>query len=152
MKKYLAFLTVCCLVFACTNTAYFEENTVIANRKWDYNQTPTFQVKIDDSLAKYDIYINLRHTNLYDYSNIFVLLHGKGKGLADTTLRKEIKLAELDGKWLGNSSGSLYEIQQLVKQGYSFPDTGIYTFAIEQNMRVNPLLEVTDVGIKIIKR
>jgi gliding motility-associated lipoprotein GldH len=151
--KNLLILSVCCLLgVACTNNAYFEENKVVSNRAWDYNQQPSFEVKIDDKVAKYDVFINLRHTNLYDYSNIYVLLHEKGNGLPDTAYRKEIKLAELDGKWIGQSSGSLYEVQYLAKKNFTFPDTGTYTFALEQNMRVNPLLEVTDVGIKLIKK
>lgn len=137
---------------SCSNEAYFEQNKVITNRAWDYGQKPSFAVKIDDKNAKYDVIINLRHSNHYDYSNIYVLLHEKGKGLADTAIRKEIKLAELDGKWIGQSSGSLYEIQYLAKDNLTFPDTGTYTFALEQNMRVNPLLEINDVGIKIVKK
>lgn len=152
MKRFLAFLVLFSLFSGCTSDAYFEENKAIANRSWDYNQIPSFEFKIEDNKAKYDVYINLRHTNLYDFSNIYVLLHPKGKGLADTSYRKEIKLAELDGKWVGQSSGSLYEIQYLAKSNFTFPDTGLYTFELEQNMRINPLLEVTDVGIKIIKK
>lgn len=152
MKKFIAFLFVCNVLFACSSDAYFEENKAVLDRTWHYYQVPSFAVKIEDNKAKYDVYINLRHTNLYDYSNLYLLLHSKGKGISDTSYRKEIKLAELDGKWVGQSSGSLYEIQYLAKSNFSFPDTGVYTFGLEQNMRVNPLLEVTDVGIKIIKK
>ena len=152
MKKYLFIFFVCYFLSSCTDNALYNENKAIVNRSWEYSQIPSFSVKIDDKKAKYDIFINVRHTNLYDYSNLFVLLHEKGKGLIDTSYRKEIKLAELDGKWLGHSSGSLYEIQYLAKPNFSFPDTGTYTFAIEQNMRTNPLLEINDVGIKIIKK
>jgi len=152
MKKFLAFLVVCNLFSSCTSDAYYEENKEVTDRSWNYSQVPSFAVNIKDNKAKYDVYINLRHTNLYDYSNIYLLLHAKGKGIADTSYRKEIKLAELDGKWVGQSSGSLYEIQYLAKSNFTFPDTGVYTFGLEQNMRVNPLPEVTDVGIKIIKK
>ena len=40
----------------------------------------------------------------------------------------------------------------LAKKDYSFPDTGIYTFTVEQNMRDNPLKNVVDVGIKVVKQ
>ena len=152
MKKYLVLFFVCIILMSCSNNAVFEQNKVINNKSWEYSQIPTFVVKIEDNKAKYDVIINLRHTNLYDYSNIYLLFHEKGKGLKDTAYRKEIKLAEFDGKWTGKSSGSLYENQYLAKKNFSFPDTGTYTFSIEQNMRVNPLLEVSDVGIKIIKK
>lgn len=152
MKKYLAICLISYLFSACTSDAYFEENRVITNRSWEYSEIPSFEVQIDDNTVKYDVYINLRHTNKYDFSNIFLLLHEKGKGLKDTAYRKEIKLAELDGRWIGKSSGSLYHIQHLAKENFTFPDTGKYIFRIEQNMRVNPLLDISDVGIKVIKK
>lgn len=152
MKSFLAFIVLSFWLLSCTNDAYFEENKVINDRSWDYNQKPSFSVKIEDNKAKYDVFINLRHTNQYDYSNLFVLLHEKGNHLLDTAYRKEIKIAELDGKWTGKPAGALYEIQFLAKSNFSFPDTGIYTFTLEQNMRVNPLPEINDVGIKLVKK
>lgn len=137
---------------ACDNQAIFDQNTTITNRSWSYDQKPTFVVDVKDSTAKYNVYINLRHTSEYDYSNLFLLLHQKGSQIQDTAYRKEIKLAELDGKWLGKSAASLYEIEYLAKENFIFPDTGKYTYAIEQNMRENPLKNIADVGIKVVKQ
>ena len=149
MKKYLAILL---LFISCTDSAFFEQNKAITNRKWEYKDQPSFEVKIEDKQAKYDVYLNIRHTHEYDFSNLFILLHRHSKGIADTAIRKELSFAELDGKWKGKAAGNLYEIESLALQNVSFPDTGIYTFAIEQNMRINPLLDISDVGIKIIKK
>lgn len=137
---------------SCTNNAVYEENRAISERSWSYDEKPRFDVHIDDNKPKYNIYINLRHTNEYDFSNIFVLLHEKGSKLADTAYRKEISLAQLDGRWLGNSAGSIYEVQYLAKENFTFPDTGVYTFVIEQNMRQDPLKDIVDVGIKVVKQ
>lgn len=153
MTKYLAislFSLFTCV--SCNQDAYYEVNQNIDNRAWSYNDKVKFDVPIDDSQAKYDVYINLRHDNAYDYSNIYVLLHQQGKNLQDTFIRKEIKLAELDGKWLGKSAGNVFETQSLVQENVSFPDTGTYHFEIEQNMRVNPLKDVVHVGLKIVKK
>lgn len=152
MNKFLALPFFIILLLSCVDNSFYEENHVIAKQSWDYNQQPTFSINITENQAKYDLYINIRHTNQYDFSNLYVLLHESGKGLIDTAYRKEIKLAELDGKWTGKSSGSLYEIQYLAKENFSFPDTGTYKFALEQNMRVNPLKDISDVGIKLIKK
>lgn len=137
---------------SCTDSAYFEQNKSIENRSWEYNNSPKFDVTIDDTDARYDVFINLRHGGGYDFANIFVLLHQKGPQLLDTAYRQEISLAQLDGRWLGRSAGALYEVQHLAHRDFMFPDTGIYTFTIEQNMRQNPLLDVSDVGIKLVKK
>ncbi|WP_164110020.1 MULTISPECIES: gliding motility lipoprotein GldH [Sphingobacterium] len=153
MVKYLLYSCVT-LIFlvSCTNDAVYEKNQPISNRSWSYEEKPHFEVHIEDNKSKYNLYINLRHSNDYDFSNIFVLLHEKGNKLIDTAYRKEIPLAQLDGRWLGNSAGSLYEVQYLAKENFVFPDTGVYTFAIEQNMRETPLKDVVDVGIKVVKQ
>jgi len=61
-------------------------------------------------------------------------------------------LAKSDGKWIGKSSGSLYNQQSIIHQDYVFPDTGLYTISIEQNMRDNPLQEITDIGLTVIPK
>jgi gliding motility-associated lipoprotein GldH len=154
MMKFFLFCALLLAMFmmSCTDAAYFEQNKAISNRSWAYSDVPEFAVHIDDSTATYDVYINLRHSGGYDFSNIYVLLHQAGSKLLDTAYRAEITLAELDGRWLGQSAGTLYELQYLAHQNFVFPDTGIYTFAIEQNMRQNPLKDVADVGIKLVKK
>lgn len=153
MIKYFVFSLVIALsLSSCSNDTVFEQNTAIDNRSWGYDQKPSFAIDIKDNTAKYNIYINLRHTGNYDYSNIYVLLHEKGNKLTDTAYRKEIRLAELDGRWLGKSAASLYEIEYLAKENFTFPDTGVYTFSVEQNMRENPLKDIADIGIKVTKK
>ncbi|SRR5690606_1163348 len=155
MKKFVYIFFVWFTFFftlSCEYDAFYEQNEAITSRSWTYQDIPEFPVHIVDKNAKYDIFINLRHGSDYDFSNIFVLLHQKGPQLADTTYREEIPLAQLDGRWLGRSAGGLYEVQYLAHPDFVFPDTGIYTFGIEQNMRQNPLTDISDVGIKLIKK
>lgn len=148
----LTFVTILFFASACSNDAYYEQNNSITNRSWEYNNKISFPVHIDDSKAKYDVYVNLRHSADYNYANIYFLLHQNGPHLLDTAYRKEITLAQLDGRWLGKSAGNLYETQYLAHQNFMFPDTGIYTFSLEQNMRENPLKDISDVGIKLVKK
>lgn len=137
------------LAMACADTAVLDKNVAIADHTWYYDDQPQLTAHITDTVQRYDIYLNLRHTPDYRYSNIFLLVHQSGPGLPDTTERFELHLAEPDGRWLGRSTGSMYAHQQLIKENVHFPDTGLYRFIIEQNMREDPLPEVADVGIRI---
>ncbi len=137
------------LVVSCTDTAVLDKNIAIADNAWHYDDQPRLTAHITNAGQPYDIYLNLRHTPDYRYSNIFLLVHQSGPGIQDTTERFELRLAEPDGRWLGRSAGSMYAHQQLIKDNVYFPDTGLYHFIIEQNMRENPLGEVADVGIRI---
>jgi len=155
MKKFVhgiwIFLTLL-LAVSCGYDAFYEQNKPITNRSWTYDDKAEFPIHITEKQAKYDVFINLRHGPDYDFSNIFVLLHQKGPQLTDTAYRKEIPLAQLDGRWLGKSAGTLYEVQYLAHPNFVFPDTGVYTFVLEQNMRQNPLIDISDVGIKLVKK
>ena len=137
------------LIVACTDTAVLDKNVAIAGNAWHYDDQPELIAHITNTDQQYDVYLNLRHTPDYRYSNIFVRIHQSGPGMPDTTERFELRLAEPDGRWLGRSTGSLYAHQQLIKENVHFPDTGLYHFTIEQNMRENPLREVADVGLRI---
>jgi gliding motility-associated lipoprotein GldH len=43
----------------------------------------------------------------------------------------------------------LYSYQLPIYLNYRFPAKGTYIFELEQNMRDNPLKEITDVGLRV---
>jgi gliding motility-associated lipoprotein GldH len=135
----------------CTDpNAVIDQNSSIENHNWSYANKIKNDVKIDDASIFYNICINLRVTGDYRYSNIFMLVKRTGPGLNAIT-RFELKLAEPDGRWLGTGSGNLYSYQVPVITNFKFPAKGTYHFEIEQNMRDNPLHEVSDVGLRVEK-
>ena len=128
-----------------------DKNTQIDNHNWSYDNLVKYDVKIEDESIPYNLYLNLRVTGDYKYSNIFVLVHQTGPDNKPAVTRYEFKLANADGEWLGKGSGNLYSYQVIFKSAYHFPSKGVYHFAIEQNMRDNPLHEISDVGLRIEK-
>lgn len=139
------------LVFlsACTDTALTDTNVSLPNRNWSYENKVRIPVTVSDPSKRYAIYLNLRQTADYPYSNIFIRLHCSGPGMKRLTERLEFPLAQPDGQWLGSGSGSLISNQIPVKTGFRFPAKGSFVFEIEQNMRDNPLREVSDVGLRV---
>lgn len=133
----------------CGDNALVDVNKPLNNRNWDYGTRVRESVEIKDVSIPYNVYLNLRHTANYKYSNIFVLISQEGGGLKKTKERREFKLAYPDGEWLGNGSGNFYSYQLLFRQNYRFPKPGVYTFQFEQNMRDNPLREISDVGLRV---
>lgn len=126
-----------------------DQNTDISNQNWTYFNKIKTDVKVDDTAVPYNIYFNLRHSSVYKYSNIFVLVHQTSPDHQTKTLRYEFKLANPDGEWLGNGSGNLYSYRLPLYTNYRFPAKGTYSFTFEQNMRDNPLREVADVGLRV---
>ncbi|MCC8424555.1 gliding motility lipoprotein GldH [Mucilaginibacter sp. UR6-11] len=136
----------------CTDpAAVIDQNTEIVNNNWAYTNKINHTVKIDNEQIAYNLYFNLRVTGDYKYSNLFVLVHQTNPDKKTTTTRYELKLANADGEWLGQGSGNLYSFQIPFKLDYKFPAKGTYIFQIEQNMRDNPLREISDVGLRVEK-
>ncbi|MES2829156.1 MAG: gliding motility lipoprotein GldH [Bacteroidota bacterium] len=147
----LSLLTVS-LFWGCDTNTIVDTNLVMPERNWTYANKTVAVVDVSDSLQAYSIYLKLRHTTDYRYSNIFVLLHISGAGVKKQTKRFEYTLAQPDGQWNGSGSGNLFTYTFPLFTNYKFPKKGKYRFEIEQNMRDNPLKEISDAGIKILKQ
>ena len=131
---------------------YFQEYTEIENQSWDMKNVKSFDFEIRDTNALYDFFFNLRNTNDYPYANIFVfwkLESPDGKTKTDTA---QFILARPNGQWLGNSASGTVIDNSMYFFKTKLPTRGVYTFNFTQGMRDNELLEVKDVGLKIIKR
>ena len=134
----------------CTDkNALIDQNNQVPDHNWTYLNTFGFSFKIDDDKIPYNLYVNLRVTADYKYSNIFVMITQTDPDKKTEIKRHEFKLADQDGRWLGKGSGDLYSYQLPFRSNYRFPQSGIYHIYIEQNMRDNPLRHVSDVGLRV---
>lgn len=154
----LSFLAACLLlVTACDSNRVFEQNREIENGTWNVLDTISFQVEIRDSTNPHNIYINVRNSGAYGYSNLFMFIttsFPNGKTSKDTV---ECILADQQG-WLGSGLGDIWDNQILYRSRVRFPLLGGYTFSYEQAQRsgekalIESLPEILDVGIRIEKQ
>jgi gliding motility-associated lipoprotein GldH len=154
MKKtnlflWIAFSVLAIGIFGCNTNNLIDTNVELPNRNWSYVDKAKAVVGIKDPAKAFAIKFKLRHTADYRYANIFILMHISGPGLPKVTRRFEYRLAEADGQWLGKGSGNLYIYTLPLLTNYHFPKSGNYTIELEQNMRDNPLKEISDVGILV---
>jgi gliding motility-associated lipoprotein GldH len=147
-----AFVAILLSQSGCTDKgAIIDQHNMVPDHDWTYLNKFSFNFKIDDEKSLYNVYMNLRVTSSYKYSNMFVLITQTGPDKKAKVKRYELKLANKAGEWLGTGSGNLYNYQLSFLTNYKFPAKGNYTFTIEQNMRDNPLHEVSDVGLRVEK-
>ncbi|TCD00026.1 gliding motility lipoprotein GldH [Pedobacter frigidisoli] len=143
----IGFLFIAFLISGCTANV-IDSNIEIPQRAWSYRNHISTPFEIKDNTKAYNIYFKLRHTADYKYSNIFILAHFKD-GKNRVTKRYQYKLAKNDGEWLGSGSGNVFNYTLPMLTNHRFPKNGKFEIEIEQNMRDNPLLEVSDAGILV---
>ncbi|MFK7905631.1 MAG: gliding motility lipoprotein GldH [Chitinophagales bacterium] len=149
--KYIMVFALAIALVGCDENRVFDQNTELTDRSWDYENTLSYEVEIADTNLRYNVYVNLRHTNQYTNSNLWVLLYTTFPSGEKLERRVELPLASKEGKWYGNHSGSIVNHQIQIQENAIFPEKGTYRFEIEQNMRRNPLGEILDVGLRVEK-
>jgi gliding motility-associated lipoprotein GldH len=152
LKKTFLFLIVNFLLFtACTTVDVFEKNVTIPNHEWSSSFKPEIVFEIKDTLARYNIFAVIRHTDAYRYKNIWVNLYTKFPGDSIKKQPLDLRLATDDKGWLGSGMDDIYEHRIIITDEAKFLRSGTYRFSLENIMREDPLEHVMNVGIRVEK-
>ncbi|MEI7499229.1 MAG: gliding motility lipoprotein GldH [Bacteroidota bacterium] len=150
-KTFLFVLLLIGIMISCDSKRIFEENFVVEKGTWNVKNKMKFEVNISDIKSRYNVYINIRNSPEYPYSNLYLFMSTffpDGKIAHDTL---ELTLADYDGRWLGSGMGSIKFSRFLLQKGVLFKQKGTYRFELEQAMRVNNLKGIRDIGLRIEK-
>lgn len=156
MKYYLKYgliLLIITIFCSCGDkNVIFDESVIIPESFWNNEESPYFDVMIDDTVSNYAFYFNVRHLENYRYSNLYVFLHTTFPNGNRTNDTIECILAYPDGRWIGKGSGSMRNSQILLNNNLRFPLKGNYHFEIEQAMREPVLKGIIDIGLRFEKQ
>jgi gliding motility-associated lipoprotein GldH len=129
----------------------FEKNLPINCDGWRLDDSLVYEVKIDDIQQKYDLSINVRHRDIYEFMNLYVNIITR---MPNNSIKKEIislPLCDDGGKWYGNCSGDVCFQRMYLMKNVVFPIAGVYTFRINQEMRTEELRNLFDIGLRVEK-
>lgn len=157
-SSILGFMLVMFSMLSCDSKAVFDQYQPIPNQ-WHKDSLITFKIEAPDTTKSYNLFINLRNTNAYKYSNLFIiseLNYPNGKTVIDTL---EYKMTAPNGAFLGQGFSDVKE-NKLWYKGYEkpfvFDESGAYTFTLQHAMRkqgeVNGIVElegITDIGFRV---
>lgn len=157
VKLFLLPFASCILYLAaCTTIDLYEKNATIPGHSWKSSFTPSFSFVINDTTRPYELLLVLRHTEKYNYTNIYINLYVQAPGDTVRKIQFDLPLAGSDG-WTGTGMDDIYEHRISLNKGlaennFSVKRKGEYHFRIEQIMREDPLKEVLNAGIRIEKK
>ena len=163
MKRFknisLYFLTAYCsqlVTVSCTTIDLYEKSVTIPGHSWKTSYKPSFTFTIKDTSSAYQLFLILRHTDKYNFNNIYINLYTKQPGQDSTqSVRYDLTLATNEKGWLGSGMDDIYEHRIALTpagQKFYFKKSGDYTFNLEQIMREDPLNNVLNVGLRIEKK
>jgi len=141
------------LVFiSCRHIDLYERSVSIRGHAWQNSDQPRFTFQIRDTLSRYQVYLVLRHTEKYNYTNIYVNLYvqAPGKNSFEKIPVPSLALANSDG-WLGSGMDDIYEHRIPLGEPQTL-QAGTYIFKVEQIMREDPLQHVLNVGLRLEKK
>ena len=144
---YIGLLAIC---ISCGKAPFYEKAVSFEGKEWKRDLKPSFKVDIEDIDQAYDFTLSLRTTTDYKYSNLWIFL--KTEAPDGTSAREpfEIVLANPDGSWIGNKSGTIVETP-LYFNKRKLPLKGTYKFTVEQGITNSEVNEVLDISFIVEK-
>lgn len=149
-------IVVTLLLTSCDSNRVFDEYVSVGT--WDKNTALTFKFQQPDTINKYNLFMNVRNTNEYEFQNLFLIVNmnfPNGNVVSDTL---EYEMAAPNGKWLGTGIG-IKESKLWYKPNVRFPYEGTYEIKIQQAMRkinepkgIQSLKGISEVGFRIEKQ
>ena len=150
--KLLIFILIFLATVSCSHNEIFFEYHSFSNAEWNQNDSVVFNVPIEKNSQLCDVSIEIRNSDAYPFSNIWLYIDftTSGGNIVNDTIGKD--MADEYGRWLGKGL-SLYNRSITYKPPFIlFPDSGMYVFSIRHAMQVNPLKGISDIGLKVSKK
>lgn len=151
MNRSFIIVLIALLLAACGNTSVFQADVEVPDGEWARAWQPEFTFDIADSTSGHDVFIDLRHTGDYAFSDLYLFVTVAGPGLPPARDTVQCLLADPTGRWYGSGMGYIKSAHVLFKLNKRFPRKGRYSIRLEQGMREEPLTGVIDVGIGVEK-
>ena len=153
LKMLLPLLLVTMFANSCKEIDLFEKNIPIPNMQWQNNYNAAGSFIIKDTTSSYNVFLVLRHTDAYQYNNIWLNVGLQVPGTSALQYQKINLVLGNDAKgWEGVGMNDIWEVRKLISGvPKRFIKAGEYNFSIAQLMRDSPLLNVISVGISVQK-
>lgn len=153
MKKIIAILVSALILASCNPNRIYSEYKELPEMTWEMNNVVNFDVAIEDANVAYDIKIDLRTVDFYQFSNLWLYINTESpsnKVLADTM---ECRLYDDKGFSMSDKMkfGEVEDYEFKFKENVKFAEKGTYKFNIQHGMRMESLPFVREIGLIIEK-
>lgn len=121
----------------------------IKNEAWAYPDAVNFTIDHTDSIAEGQLYVAIRHTSDYLYSNLWTEVKRADADSVISIDTVNITLADKYGNWTGEGSGIWKQLE--VPVGKPYRHRSGQMVSIRHIMRVDTLQGIDLIGVKFVK-
>jgi gliding motility-associated lipoprotein GldH len=151
-KIVLIIAVVSMLLSGCTTMDVFEKNNTIPKQEWKSDFASEGSFEISDTTAAYNVYVVLRHTDAYQYNNIWLNIGLQQPGDSIHFQKINLGLGSDANGWEGVGMDDIWEVRKRIPGSpFYFHNKGTYTFKLFQIMRDEPLKNIMSAGLRIVK-
>jgi len=142
------------LFSGCDNNRVYEVNHDFEQRYWQVKDQPEFEFSVSDTAIRYNLYFNIRNEVSYPKANIYFTYYLQDSSrLLQKKLMSDLLFDEKTGAPFGTSAlGDIYDHRVPMLTNYKFTHPGKYKIRLEQFMRMDTLMGVLAVGVRVEKR
>lgn len=155
LKNSFLFILILVVLSACDKKRVFDEYKSVGDA-WNKDLVVNFNLPKLDTLKKYNLFVNLRADDSYEFNNLFLIVsleQPDGLTKVDTL---EYQMADVDGTLLGDGFSDIKESKLFYKAKVQFKASEKNKVHIKQAVRktgnivgVTHLKGITAVGFRI---
>jgi gliding motility-associated lipoprotein GldH len=156
MRNIFVLLVFVFVMFSCDSNRSFDAYSSITDNVWLKNNVVVFEVQVEDTISKNNIFINIRNNKDYEFSNLFLIASIEfpdGLKVVDTL---EYEMTDKLGNFLGTGFTDAKENKLFYKENVRFQKKGLHILKVEHAMRKNSNIQgldslkgITDIGFRI---
>lgn len=151
MLKKLWLILVVLFVVACNKINIYERIKLFSTHSWQDKDRPSFIFNIEDTTGLYNIFVVFRHSDAYNYNNVWLKVTTIPPGDTAATQALDLRLADNKNGWLGSGMDDIFEHRIKITRAPVRLKAGKYSFTLQHIMREEPLQHVMSVGVRVEK-
>ncbi|MEM0993225.1 MAG: gliding motility lipoprotein GldH [Bacteroidota bacterium] len=149
VRKQIVFCGLLWSCLACQPNYLYQEEKIIANSIWTYDDAVSFTFQIDDTEAQYNLYLDIRHSTQFPFQNLYTMIQTTYPSGRTVDSRISIDMANKLGEWYGKCSQEDCLLRVNLQQGAFFKEAGAHQITFEQYTRKDSLAGVNVLGFAV---
>lgn len=135
----------------CGDSYVVRKTHTFSNEQWTYDDSLRYEFEIMDTLALYDLIMNVKHSTSYSFQNLYTRIHTQFPDGTRLNKPVSLELADKTGTWQGDCNSKYCTVEIPIQQTAYFNQPGKYAIVIEQFMRDSIINGVKDITFEITK-